>query len=440
MSKIDVLNFEWTSKGRDIHIIEPVLCYLESKGYSVTRESYLFFLWKIIYYRPQMLVLSNNVGSIRNFVATKFAYKLGIKTVTLCSEGDYCVLDSDDSIDSFFWGWDLDRDFPVDLHLEWSQKNIALIQEFVSRSDIILDRTRVSGATGFDRYKMLSFKSRKKFVNQYNLHKYNKIVGYAAWGFDALYDKAFCQAATFNRTDNYVAFHKENRRLLREILKQIIVSNPDVLFILKRHPGELLYEKTELSGLEVYNNVLVFMSEETIEDLINVCDLWMAYESTTCMEAWLMNKQTVLINPLPFDSARSEIFKGSPVRTDTESLQKDIDTGIVAGFDELRETRKELINKIVGFSDGKSYVRAGTYIIEELKKPNRSRRLDGWCVKQIFKETIKASIYYTGLKKLPMFKRFIEDCINFEKIYSKTERDIYTKKYADAIEKADNIE
>lgn len=435
MSKIDVLNFEWASKGRDIHIIEPVLCYLESRGYSVTRESYLFFLWKIICLRPQMLLLSNNTGSIRNFFATKFAYKLGIKTVTLCSEGDYCIQDSDDSIDSFFWGWDLDREFPVDLHLEWSQKNMKLIQEFASRTDIILDKTKVSGATGFDRYKMLSFKSKNEFIHQYKLHKYKKIVGYAAWGFDVYFDKAFCQASTFNRTDEYMNFHKENRVQLREILKQIIVSNPDVLFILKRHPGELIYEKTELSGLEIYSNVLVFMSEETIEDLINVCDLWMAYESTTCMEAWLMNKQTVLINPLTFDGGRSEISKGSPVRTDIESLQRDIDTGIVDGFDDLKEIREEVINKVIGFSDGKNYVRAGNYIIEELKKPNRGGSLDCWCIKQLFKEVVKAIVYYSCLRKISRFNRIVEDCIEFEKIYSKEERDVYTKMYANAIRK-----
>ena len=92
MARIDILNLEWASSGRDIHIIEPVLCYLELNGYTVRRSSYLFGLIKMLIMYPKMLVLSNNCGSIRNFIASKLAYKLGIKVVTLSSEGDYCML------------------------------------------------------------------------------------------------------------------------------------------------------------------------------------------------------------------------------------------------------------------------------------------------------------------------------------------------------------
>lgn len=435
MSRVDILNLEWSSRGRDIHIVEPVLCFLEKKGYMVTRTSYLFALLKIIFFRPKMLIVSNNTGSVRNFIATKFAYLLGIKVVSLVSEGDYCITDSENNtIDSFFWGWDINKEFPIDLHLEWSHKNLDLLNLYCPDIKKYIYRIRVSGATGFDRYKLFEFERKEDFLDKYKLGKYDKVVGYATWGFDCLYDYAFTNADTFNHSLEYINFHKKNRDLLKEILTKIISNNPDVLFILKRHPGELIYEETELAGLEKEENVIVFKDEETIEDLINICDLWLAYESTTCLEAWLLNKQTVLINPIEFQDNRSEISHGSPVVTNYDDLQRCIDSGHISGFDELNETRNNLITKIIEHSDGKNYIRAGNYIIEEFGKENcRNMTLPWWSIKMVIKEILKAMIFYSPLRYILFFNKYIQDCNEFAQIYSNMEREEYVKQYKKVI-------
>ena len=60
----DVLNLEWASKGRDIDIVEPVLSFLEIKfDFKVVRESILNAEFKLLKYRPKLLVISNAVGA-----------------------------------------------------------------------------------------------------------------------------------------------------------------------------------------------------------------------------------------------------------------------------------------------------------------------------------------------------------------------------------------
>lgn len=437
MSKIDILNLEWSSSGRDIHIIEPVLCYLEKEGYHVCRSSYLFPFYKIIKNRPKMIVISNNNGSISNFNVSKFAYLMGINVVTLTSEGDYCILDNGigDAIKSFFWGWDLAREFPVDLHLEWSSKNINLIDKYVGLSNEQFAKVKVSGATGFDRYSLLEFKTRDELLSKYNKNGFKKVIGYAAWMFDCFVDESYWYAATCRFSDETAKMHMQSKELVKKVLKDAIENNPDILFILKRHPGEVNYCNTELADLEKYNNVLMLMNEEQIDDVINVCNFWMAYESTTCLEAWLLNKQTVLINPIEFTDNRSEIAQGSPVITNYEALQRDIDIGHISGFDELHETRKNIITKIIEHSDGKNYIRAGNYIIEEFKRENtRKMTLTWWSIKKIITEVSKTVIYYSFLRNMSFFARYIHDWNEFSRMYSDAEREEYVKKYKNAIE------
>lgn len=441
MKKYDILNLEWRSSGRDINIIEPVLCYLEKfAGYSVKRTSYLFSLFKVLYYKPRMLVLSNNVGAIRNYYASKMAFLLGIKVVTLSSEGDYNFTHgTTQDIESFFWGWDLKREFPVDLHLEWSQKNVDLIKKYIAGAEYILEKTRVSGATGFDRYKMFSFKGKNDFLKDKGLNKYKQVIGYAAWGFDLFYERSFLNAPTVSWTDGYISFHKNNGKILNGILKQAINDNKDTLFILKRHPGEECYGNTELAGLEKYDNVIIIYDEESIEDLISVSDIWMAYESTTCLEAWLMGKQTVLINPVPFTGNRSDIAYGSPVRSNYEELQQDISLGRVVGFEHLQEKRDEIIKRVIEYADGKNHVRAAEYIIEEFKKePERKPVINCWIIVQLLKELAKMMIFYSFLRRIPFFADRVEDCDKFFQMYSVEERDAYVRKYSEGIENFDN--
>lgn len=114
MPKCDVLSLELYSLGRAIDIVEPILIYLEYK-YSLkiaraSGEDYGYYLLK---YRPKLLLISNSVGSAYKTEAVKLASLLGIKVVSLVSEGqDNCrSFDSDEVLSDFYWGTNKEKKY-----------------------------------------------------------------------------------------------------------------------------------------------------------------------------------------------------------------------------------------------------------------------------------------------------------------------------------------
>ncbi len=119
--------------------------------------------------------------------------------------------------------------------------------------------------------------------------------------------------------------------------------------------------------------MLYLCGEEAIHDLISVSDLWTCFESTTALESWLMNKQTIFINPDP-DFNRDLLYKGSPLVKSYQEFQTMIDEfyssgKVVSFFNSEKETqRKELIKSIIGFGDGFNHIRASKYFAQNVYK------------------------------------------------------------------------
>ncbi|RGN33235.1 BFO_1060 family glycosyltransferase [Bacteroides oleiciplenus] len=374
MESIDVLDLEYSSRGRDIDIVEPTLSYLELRyGYKIKRKwLYSNYVLDIFRIRPKVLIIANGVGDLEHFCAVKFASLLGIKVVTFISEGDY--LSADQSIQNFFWGWNSDRYCYEDLHLEWSQRNIDFIKEHIpyeARANVDI---KLSGATGFDKYKLLSFEDKYIFLHKYKLEQYSKVVGIAGWGFDHFYGDYFEKFKEIYYEKEYNSIEIENfRQSLEEVRKGyefIIKNSPDILFILKCHPMLVNDTYSEFFELNKYPNVLELHTEENIYDIINVSDIWLAFESTTCLEAWLLNKTTLLYNPLMSDFRRSIIHKGSFIVKEKEELLGLIrlffENGVIDEFVQLESERKRIIKEVIGFEDGCSFIRAAQYIKELL--------------------------------------------------------------------------
>ena len=109
----------------------------------------------------------------------------------------------------------------------------------------------------------------------------------------------------------------EQRDAVENALKAAIEKYPDYLFVLKKHPREnfesdLRDSRNEMNRLVAYPNVLYIKDSEEIQDLIEASDLWLAFESTSIMEAWLLHKPTLLINP-DIHFTRAELYKGSAI-------------------------------------------------------------------------------------------------------------------------------
>jgi len=388
---IDILDLEYSSKGRDVDISEPILSYLENK-YNlkiVRRCCYKNWQYYLLKYKPKIVFIANGIGSLHHFNIVKTAYYLGLKVVTHLSEGDLSSGEKFSSFSAFFWGFNKDEVLYEDLHLEWSQKNVDLAVQYSGQASKI----KLSGAVGFDKYILLKnyFLQKEVFLNKYNKSSFRKIVGIAGWGFDVFIQESLGIYRPYEVIDFFSEENKRNvvlsKDLVNELLRETIIKNPDVLFILKQHPilGEECY--SEFKGLYEYTNTLLLKTEEAIYDVINVCDIWGAYESTTNMEAWLIgNKPTFLIQPIENDFNRSGIAAGSSVVRTGEDLNAFIEEyyekGKVSSFEQLESKREKIITNMIQWSDGKNHQRAAEYVYELYNAPiSRKPKLNFYLIR-----------------------------------------------------------
>ena len=161
----------------------------------------------------------------------------------------------------------------------------------------------------------------------------------------------------------------EGQRLkVRDMLKSAIEAHPDVLFVLKKHPKEDFEDQpieglNEMNELSHYSNVRYVKNEISIEELINVSDIWTGFETTTLFEAWLYNKPTIILNN-DTNFPRTEHYKGSLIAKNIEEFQ-----AMITKQKETKDLeqllnkktlgkRKKLIQSAIGFQDGCNHLRA----------------------------------------------------------------------------------
>lgn len=400
MRKCDILCLEWGTKNRDSNILMPVLVYLKTEEkYQIEISSLAYGVLKLIQYHPKMLLVANPAGAPELSRVIKLAYFLGIKTVSLISEGD--VVDDPKRAEGFFWGWNFEKQCYLDLFLLWSERSRKIFERYILESKEF--NIKVSGATGFDRYKLLksTYMTKEQFCVKHR-KTYDKIIGITSWGF------SICFANQTNDEKN--RFYKKSCMKLREVLYDIVSHFEDILFVLRLHPGEIGSEN-EFVGLQDFENVIIIQAkDEPVSDNINACDMWMAFDSTTCMEAWLLEKPTLLINPYPIEFSRSIIHKGSPIMRDAHDtiscIEEFYQNGKIEAFECLDGERKKIIQDVIGYSDGKNFVRAGKEIITIMNRDiNRKTRITIEFLRELLKDCIKWVWHHSFLIKIRDFEQ-----------------------------------
>ena len=372
-----ILDLEYSSRGRDIDIVEPTLSYLELTQQCEIKRDWIFQnpILSIILFRPDLVIVANGIGSYEHFMTVKFAALWGCKVVTFVSEGDY--LEDENSTVEFFWGWNKDFITYEDLSLQWSERCINLINKYISPSSIAHTHIALSGATGFDKYRLCEFMDREKLKKKYKI-KFNRIIGIAGWGFDHFFE-GYYKNCIDNYSEDDVNNFKDSLGAVNQGYLEVVKKYPDILFILKMHPLLVNMEYSEFKGLEQFENVLLLKSEENIYDIIHVCDLWIAFESTTALEAWLLGKTTLLFNPLRSDFKRSLIADGSPIVKSVEELIDVInefyETGKIECFENRRTDRAKIVSQVIGFADGKNFIRASEEICKLLDSDIPKKRI-----------------------------------------------------------------
>lgn len=438
----DILSLELYSKGRDIDIVEPVLCYLEIRyGLKVVRECIFNFEYEIVKHKPKLVYISNSVGSAYKVNAVKYAAMLGIKTVTMISEGFVRHIDNSEYKDviekkRFFFGLNYDMRLYENINLVWNQNNILMAKDILSKAE--LKKIVVTGASYFDKYKVFNnqfFMGKEKIFDDINLNKFKRIILIAAWAFAPLYGNYYKrneeQLITLFGGLDKLEQHRLSGLKLNKIYGDLIKAHPDTLFIIKQHPGDLDqdehdYRYTEYYGLEENENVIfVRPYEKTIQELLAISDLLLAYESTTGLEAWLMGKPCIFVNPMGYDFPRTEFHKGVVIAETFEETEAYINefykTGKIANFDKKKANRNTIEREIMTWSDGRNHIRAGDEIFKLLVSSKDKRDVDCdclWVAKNMVKGVIKKVIGY----KSP------------QNIYDYDERKTIVKQYRKALD------
>lgn len=405
-NKLDILNLEWPSSDRDLHIVTPTLVYLKGHyGYSYKSCNIFKGCYYILKYKPRMLVISNWQGAMVNCRIVKLAHDLNIKVISFISEGNVLA----ENVDQFLWGSTGIRKLFANKVLLWSERSRRL---FIDKYPSLENKLVSVGGTGFDRYKLLKFKTKSEFLKENNLD-YDRVIGIAGWGFDHYFNEYYQEREehylrTFGKEQ--IEMYRQDMIKLRNIYQNLIDQNPKVLFILRYHPGVIYPDKTEFYGLEKNKNVFISDKGNTqyqISDLINVSELWMGYETTTALEGWLLNKKTLLINPTKLDFIRDQsIHFGCDKVTSSDEAQAYIDDFYSSDSDRSYNiSASSRINKIltnvIGYADGQNYKRASEQIVEVLKAPEKKKAFAPQLYLELLKEFVKFCLF-----KLSRGKRY----------------------------------
>lgn len=374
--KTKVLCFTDDAVGRDVEMLLPIRFFAEKFLNCEFYHALNIDIHQIYRIKPDIILQANTVGSNLYFQISKIAHEQNIPLFALISEGNFRT---DGSFD--YWGFNKDKKFYQEFVCCWSERTAEFLKKEVPEAK---DKIVVTGGTGFDRYTIYQFMIKNEFLKKYNKTKFEKVIGYAGWAFGKLdHERGRNELLIWaNGDETKLKWIEEQRQKVGNILKEAIEKNPSTLFILKQHPQENAPErpepvKNEMSELARYENVIYLCNEESMQDLISVSDFWTCFESTSALEAWLMKKQTIFINPEK-DFNRDPLYKGSALILNYLEFQKLIDefysSGMIQNFytAEKKLTRKELIKDIIGFGDGMNHIRASYYLMQTINKYYKS--------------------------------------------------------------------
>jgi hypothetical protein len=400
---VDVISLEWTTTPSRDRVSATLVCnYLRLQGVSVVETSVYDGLQAIHEAQPRLLFITNTVGAVENLELMRYAKRRNMLGASLVSEGNF---QGDDVYQSeMIWGWNKEKELHEDVNMQWSETTRLMT---LNLHPELSRRVKVSGGVGFDNYQIeTKIDIKREILQKYNKPEYPKVIGVGCWDFGCLYpeDPRF---RVFGRLfdEAQIERFKRDSFAFDDILVELANSNQDILFLLKQHPGvQLGHMASGITKAAQLKNVLVLTNEEPILACIQASDLWIVYESTTAMEAWLLGKPTCLLNPSGRDFPRDKLNEGSPAFDSADQLQGLIDAlysgSEIAEFAERAERRRQLIKGVIQWDDGLNHVRAGNEIIDLLLgQPSRL-----W-VGESLRETVKRLTQHAKWQLGPYVRR-----------------------------------
>jgi hypothetical protein len=194
---------------------------------------------------------------------------------------------------------------------------------------------------------------------------------------------------------------------------------------------------SEFRDLDRHPNTLDIRRQENIADVLSAADFAIAFDSTTALEAWLLGKPTLLINPCGADFLRSKLSRGSPIVADLAAAEAALASfyaaGELPGFRELEGERQRLIAGTIGWSDGKNHLRARDAVLALWRRPGRKpMRLDGYALRQLVLGLSKSL-----LRRLPLLRSLLKSKLvhldRFDTLFSRAQREQAVARYREAL-------
>lgn len=416
-SDIDVISLEWTTTPSRDRVSATLVCnYLRLQGLSVHETSVWDGFQAIHDAKPRLLFITNTVGAVENLELMRYAERRNMLGASLVSEGN---LQGDAAYQSeMIWGWNKEKQLHEDVNMQWSEfsrdSTLALHPELGGR-------VKVSGGVGFDNYKIANAEHIKEAIlSKYQKAGYKKVVGVGCWDFGFFYP----EDTRFKVFDSLYE-DAQKKRFIKDsfafdaVLTRLASANEDTLFLLKQHPGvQLGHMASGITKAAQLKNVLVLTNEEPILACIQASDIWIVYESTTAMEAWLLGKPTCLLNPSGRDFPRDKLNEGSPAFDSADQLQRVIDALYsgreIAEFAERAQRRAQLIKGVIQWDDGLNHVRAGNEIIDLLlREPRRGWR--GESLRETFNRWVQHARWQFGpyVRRSESFRTSYANRLNF---------------------------
>ena len=414
-SKYIVNCFLDNDSGRDVEILLPIVIFAEQHLNCKVNFRFPWDLHSLNRDKPHLVLLPNIRGHHMYFRLAQICSQHNIPVFAHESEGNFRT---DGSYE--YWGYNLDKQFYQDWVCCWSERTQNFLTNLRPEQSSKIVRT---GAPGFDRYLFGKFASRESLLKKWKKEGFQKVVGYAGWAFGRIHGINRDTALIHIHPDFETRFQwaETQRKYVESTLESTIQQFPDILFILKRHPKEIFEHETqqvknEMIGLIHYPNVVYIVNEEPIHDLIAISDVWMGFETTTSMEAWLLGKPTILINQ-ETDFVRTQVYKGSAIAKDTNQLQQMIvsfyQESKIAEFEkqELEIERNKVFSSSIGYSDGYNHIRTAYFLKQSLDKLTPDERIFpvkiGWyfTLFYYFYHFVKPFYYRSIFAALPKLKK-----------------------------------
>lgn len=365
MQRIDILILFFSPTGRDTEAMVPLMWCLEHQyGYKVKYGSIFDAVYLLWFYQPKVLLLNNVIGSEFNVLAANYAYNHGIIVISLVSEGLFTKRYINENI----WG-NNKKNVNWDKLFIWSDKFLEMAAKHLPKYRKTLD---ISGSTGIDRCKIYKFLTKKQFLQKYRKENFKKVILYIGYNFGLYFDDKWI--GTYNISKKEIEYARGDFLITKNILHDLIVNNKDILFILKKHPGELRLDM-DVDYSWQFDNLIILDDQESLGDLINAGDLCIVYESTVTFEAYALNKTVINIMPSKNEGFRHQAYKGNVLAHNyyeiVEFINEYFDEGEVKSFTEKANIRGGLIKENIGNSDGFNSYRTAQKINNFLQNDNR---------------------------------------------------------------------